>query len=56
MGSDFVDEFALALSDDECEAVKASNPHIRKYAHEFLEHGESREGYWTRDKFTAQIH
>ena len=26
------------------------NSDIRKYACEFLEYGESKEGYWTRDK------
>ena len=57
MVSDFIDEHnGLALSDDEHEAVKASKPHIRKYAREFLEYGESREGYWTRDRFIAQMH
>ena len=55
MVSDFIDEHNgfLALSDDEHEAAKASKPHIRKYAREFLEYGESREGYWTRDRFIA---
>ena len=58
MVSDFIDEHNgfLALSDDEHDAVKASKPHIRKYAREFLEYGESREGYWTRDRFIAQMH
>ena len=57
MVSDFVDEHNgfLALSDEEHDAAKASNPRIRKYAHEFLEYGESKEGYWTRDKFIAQM-
>ena len=51
MVSDFIDEHNgfLTLSDDEYEAAKASNPNIRKYAQQFLEYGESREGYWTRD-------
>ena len=57
MVSDFVDEHNgfLALSDEEHDAAKASNPRIRKYAHEFLEYRESKEGYWTRDKFIAQM-
>ena len=57
MVSDFVDEHNgfLALSDEEHDAAKASNPRIRKYAREFLEYGESKEGYWTRDKFIAQM-
>ena len=52
MVSDFVDEHNgfLALSDEEHDAAKASNPRIRKYAREFLEYGESKEGYWTTDK------
>lgn len=49
----FVDEFQgfLTLTDDEYEAAKASCPGIKKYACEFLEYGETREGYWTQDKF-----
>ena len=58
MVSDFIDEHNgfLALSDEEHDRVKVSNPRIRKYAREFLEYGESKEGYWTRDKFIAQMH
>ena len=58
MVSDFIDEHNgfLALSDEEYQAAKATNPNIRPYAREFLEYGESREGYWTRDKFIAQMH
>lgn len=43
MVSDFVDEHNgfLALSDSEYETAKATNPHVRKYACEFLEYGES---------------
>ena len=57
MVSDFVDEHYgfLALSDSEYEAAKASNPRIRRYAREFLEYVENREGYWTRDKFISQM-
>ena len=53
----FVDEHNgfLALTDTEYETAKTTNPHIRKYAREFLEYGESREGCWTRDKFIAQM-
>ena len=38
MVSDFIDEHNgfLALSDDEYEAAKVSNPNVRKYAREFL--------------------
>ena len=58
MVSDFIDEHNgfLALSDTEYEAAKSSNPRIHKYARAFLEYGESKEGYWTRDKFIAQMH
>ena len=51
MVSDFVDEHNgfLALSDEEYDAAKMKHPNIRKYGCEFLEYGENREGYWTRD-------
>ena len=57
MVSDFVDEHNgfLALSDAEHDRAKASNPRIHKYAREFLEYGENREGYWTRDRFIKQM-
>ena len=49
MVSDFIDELHgfLAFSDQEYEEAK--------YAHEFLEYGESSEGYWNRDKFIRQM-
>ena len=58
MVSDFIDEHNgfLALSDDEYQAAKALKPNIRKYAREQLKYGESKEGYWTRDKFIIQMH
>ena len=43
-------------STTEHDRAKALNTRIHKYAREFLEYGESREGYWTRDKFVAQMH
>lgn len=51
MLSDFIDEFNrfLVLTDEEYEQAKVSIPKIEKYGREFLEYGESREGYWTRD-------
>jgi len=57
MVSDFVDEHNgfLALTDEEYEQAKQTNPSVKKYARPFLEYGESREGYWTRDKFIGQI-
>ena len=56
MISDFVDEHNdfLAFSDTGYEVAKRKHPNIRKYAREFLEYGESKEGYWTCDKFVAQ--
>ena len=58
MVSDFIDEHNgfLALTDEEYQAAKVTNPNIRPYARECLEYGESKEGYWTRDKFIAQMH
>ena len=58
MVSDFIDEFGgfLALSSTEYETAKLLNPRISNpYAREFLEYGENKEGYWTRDKFIAQM-
>ena len=57
MVSDFIDEFDgfLALTEAQYDAAKVSNPGIKKYAQEFLEYGEAREGYWTRDRFVAQM-
>ena len=42
----------LALTDAQ---YKVLNPGIKKYAQEFLKYGEAREGYWTRDRFVAQM-
>ena len=57
MVSDFIEEHngLLALSDEEYNTAKESNPNIRPYAREFLEIGESHEGYWTQDRFVAQM-
>jgi len=57
MVSDFVDEHNgfLALTDEEYEQAKQTNPSVKKYAQQFLEYGESKEGYWTRDKCIGQI-
>ena len=57
MVSDFIDEHSgfLAFSDEEYEKAKEINPNLPKYARKFLEYGESREGYWDRDKFVAQM-
>lgn len=56
MVSDFIDEQGfLALTDEEYEEAKKSDPQISKYAREFLEYGESKEGYWNHDKFMLQM-
>lgn len=57
MVSNFIDEHNgfLAFNDEEYERAKAIDPNFKKYAREFLEYGESKEGYWTRDKFVAQM-
>ena len=57
MVSDFIDEHNgyLRLTDDEYERAKASHPGIKRQARSFLEYGENKEGYWTSEKFMAQI-
>ena len=53
--SDFIDERNgyLALTKEEYDHAKVTNPTI--LAREFLEYGESKEGYWTSDKFMKQM-
>ena len=36
-------------------SAKKKDPTIRKYAQQFLEYGETKEGYWTSEKFMKQI-
>ena len=57
MVSDFIDEHSgfLALTEAEYNVAKVATPILRRYAREFLEIGENQEGYWTRDKFIAQM-
>lgn len=57
MISDFIDEHqgCLALTEEKYQTALQSNPVIERYAHESLEYGETREEYWTRDKFVAQM-
>ena len=57
MVSDFIDEHNgyLRLSDDEYEQFKESHPGIKRQARAYLEYGENKEGYWTSEKFMAQI-
>ena len=57
MISDFVDgrNGYLALTDDELSTGKANNPNLQKCARTTIEYGESREGYWTSEKFMKQM-
>ena len=57
MVSDFVDEKSgyLVLTDDEFQKASAENKALWKEARCLLEYGESREGYWTSEKFMIQI-
>lgn len=57
MVSDFITERDgyLCLTEEEYERAKAIDPNIRMGARQLLEYGESRDGYWTGDKFMAQI-
>ena len=57
MVSDFIEEKEgyLHLTDEEYESAKKKDPTIRKYAWQFLEYGETKEGYWTSEKFMKQI-
>ncbi len=57
MVSDFIEEKNgyLALTMEEYERAKLTDPTIRLQAREFLKYGESKEGYWTSDKFMKQM-
>ena len=57
MVSDFITEKDgyLRLTEEEYQVAKEKNPGIRKAARQLLEYGESREGYWTSEKFMKQI-
>lgn len=57
MVSDFIDEHNgfLVLTEEHCNLAKVRRPNLRRLARKFLEIGESREGYWTRDRFIAQM-
>ena len=48
MVSDFIKEKEgyLHCIDEEYESAKKKDPTIRKYAWQFLEYGEAKEGYW----------
>ena len=57
MISSYIDEHSsfLCLTDQECERMKKNNKPAKKFACQFLEYGENREGYWTQDKFMEQM-
>ena len=57
MVSDFIEEKNgyLALTQEEYDKEKVTNPSIRMYARELLEYGEAKNGYWTSNKFIKQI-
>ena len=57
MVSDFIDEKNgyLSLTKEEYDKAKISNPRIWMHARVLLEYGESKEGYWTSDRFMGQI-
>ena len=57
MVSDFVDEHYgyLALTDEEFARARETQPSLKQQARQFLEYGESREGYWTSVKFMLQM-
>ena len=58
MVSDFIDEFNgyLRLTNEELERAKVKyGANFQKEARMLLEYGESKEGYWTSDKFLSQM-
>ena len=57
MVSDFIDERNgyLALTKDEYDMAKHTDPTIKMQPRVFLEYGESKEGYWMSDRFMKQI-
>ena len=57
MVSDFVDERSgyLSLTDEEFDKASQTNPDIVKQARCLLLYGESKEGYWTNEKFMEQM-
>lgn len=57
MLSDFIEERNgyLCLNEEEYERAKLVDKSAKMYARRFLEYGESKEGYWTSDKFMNQI-
>ena len=57
MVSDFIDQHSgfLRLTDEEHALATAANPDFPKTARTLLEYGADKEGYWTGDKFMANV-
>ena len=57
MVSDFIEEHGgyLQLTENEYQEAVKSKPSIKQQARAFLEYGTNKEGYWTSEKFMAQI-
>ena len=57
MVSDFIEEKGgyLALTQQQYDHIKVNNPSTRMNARQLLEYGESKEEYWTSDRFMSQI-
>ena len=58
MVSDFIEEHNgyLRLTAEEFEEAKGNYPSLTRHqARAYLEYGENKEGYWTSEKFMAQI-
>ena len=55
--SDFIDERHgyLALSQEEYDHAKVKDPAVWMHVRVYFEYGESKEGYWTGDKFMEQV-
>ena len=57
MVSDFIDQHSgyLRLTDEEHELATSTDPTFPKEARALLEYGAEREGYWTNEKFMANV-
>ena len=57
MVSDFVEEYGgyLRLADAEIQQAKVHYPNINPESRQLLEYGADKEGYWTGDRFMAQV-
>ena len=57
MVSDFIEEREgyLALTSEQYDQAKLSDPHFPFQACQLLEYGDSKEGYWTSKRFMQQM-